>query len=178
MKWIMIGVVILWGSGLAWSQTKTLNPAYEQSLNEVLTFPVPVVSVPEFRKLMKNDDVLVLDTRECREYDVSHIEGARRIGFHQLDMNALNGVPKHKTILLYCTEGIRSEQVGARLHKMGYHNVHNLIGGVIEWANRGHTLVDKNGRSTKSVYIHMNTDEKWLECNDCIPVRELSGGRN
>lgn len=174
---LMIAVWIgSWGS--VWSQTKTLNPAFEQSLNEVLTFPVPVISVPEFQKMMNNEDVVVLDTRECTEYNVSHIDGARRIGFHQLDLNVLNNVPKHKTILLYCTEGIRSEQVGARLQKMGYNNVYNLIGGVIEWANRDQKLVDKNGRPTKEVFIHMNTDAKWLQCSACVPVTEMSGGRN
>lgn len=178
MKWIMIVVAVAWGHYEAGAQTKTLNPAFEQSLNAILTFPVPVISVPEFKKMTKNEEVVILDTRECAEYNVSHIAGARRIGFHQLDLNVLNDVPKHKTILLYCTEGIRSEQVGARLQKLGYKNVHNLLGGVIEWANRGERLVDKSGKPTKEVFIHMNTDAKWLQCRDCVPVTELSGGRN
>ncbi len=74
----------------------------------------------------------------------------------------MDGIPKNATIVVYCTVGVRSEQVGIRLKKMGYTNVNNLLGSIVEWVNQGNVVVDANNKETKKVHVYSKDYGKWL----------------
>lgn len=152
----------------AHGQPKTQDPAFEVALQSLLTHKVPPISVKEFKKMLGNETVYILDAREQPEFDVSHIKGAKLIGHNQLNKNALNGIPKNATIVVYCTVGVRSEQVGERLLKMGYTNVHNLLGSIIEWVNQNNQVIDSSGAPTKKVHIYSNEYSKWLTSGQVV----------
>ena len=147
---------------MSFGQPKTTDPAFEVAIQGELTHAIPAISVKEFKKMLKNEQVVIFDAREQKEYDVSHITNAKNIGHNSLNKNALNGVDKGATIVVYCTVGVRSEIVGARLKKMGYSNVYNLMGSIIEWANQGNDILDSNGNKTDKVHIYSPRYEKWL----------------
>ena len=139
----------------------TLNPKFDDKINSLLSFDVPLISVQELKE--KQGKVLLFDAREKKEFDVSHIEGAQYIGYNQFNPSILKDIPKDKEIVLYCSIGYRSEKIGARLQKMGYTKVFNLYGSIFEWVNQENPVVDKNGNKTKTVHGYNKNWSQWLD---------------
>jgi rhodanese-related sulfurtransferase len=81
-----------------------------------------------------NEDALVLDVREDKEWAVGHIPQARHIPLGQLS-SRLNELEKYKSkaVVISCRSGHRSARACAILKKSGFENVHNLAGGIIAW---------------------------------------------
>merc|ERR1711916_309796 len=100
------------------------NPEYDARLQRLLSFSTPLIGVEALHE--KQDEVYLMDTRSREEFEVSHIEGARYLGYRNLEESALDGTPKEAEIVLYCSVGYRSEKIGNRLRKIGYTNVTNL----------------------------------------------------
>ena len=94
----------------------------------------------EFHRMLQRDDVVVIDARNDYEYDLGHFRNAIRP-----DVKTFKEFPqwvrenmahlKDKTILTYCTGGIRCEKFSGFLLKEGFSDVAQLHGGII---NYGH----------------------------------------
>lgn len=112
---------------------------------------VPYVSVDE---LKANDSVVLLDTRTWNEFSVSHLKNARWVGHKKFDADSVIAlIPDRQTpIVVYCSIGVRSEDIGEKLQKMGYAKVKNLYGGIFEWKNQGNPVFDLEGRKTEKVH--------------------------
>jgi rhodanese-related sulfurtransferase len=85
-------------------------------------------------------DVLLLDARTPEEFAVSHLPGARRV---DPDSDALDprDVPEDARVVVYCSVGYRSAGVAGRIARGAAASVHNLAGGIFQWANEGRTVV-------------------------------------
>ena len=140
-------------------QNKVSSAAFSDKINSYLDFSIPVVSVKEAHQLK---DVVFLDAREIDEYEVSHLPGAKYIGYKNLNDAVLKQVPKDKRIVVYCSIGYRSEKIGEKLKKKGYTRVYNLYGSIFEWANEGYALEDKSGQPTKRVHVYNKQWSKWM----------------
>ena len=81
-----------------------------------------------------NDDALVLDVREDKEYAAGHIPKARHIPLGQL-AGRLQELDKFKSkpILVTCRSGQRSARACSMLKKAGFETVYNQAGGIIAW---------------------------------------------
>jgi rhodanese-related sulfurtransferase len=81
-----------------------------------------------------NDDALVLDVREEKEFAAGHIPKARLIPLGQLSsrMQELDKF-KSKPILVTCRSGHRSARACGMLKKAGFETVYNQAGGIIAW---------------------------------------------
>ncbi|HKK75910.1 MAG TPA: rhodanese-like domain-containing protein [Saprospiraceae bacterium] len=143
------------------NKPSTLNPAFDDKITSLLRFNVPLISVEELAK--RQDSVLLLDAREKEEYKVSHIKGAKFVGYKNFREEALEDVPKDQEIVIYCSIGYRSEKMGERLEEMGYKNVRNLYGSIFEWVNQGKPVVDQNGNSTTTVHGYNKNWSQWLD---------------
>jgi len=139
----------------------TLNPDFDEKISSMISFDVPLISVEELKA--KKDKVLLLDARELAEYQVSHIKGARYIGYKNFDKADLANVSKDQEIVLYCSIGYRSEKIGERLQKMGYTKVYNLYGSIFEWVNQGNTVVDEKGKPTSLMHGYNKNWSRWIE---------------
>lgn len=119
---------------------------------------IPYISVTETRMLQLNQEVILLDARETDEFKVSHLEGAIHIGHDKFsDENLKTGeYSKDKTIVVYCSVGIRSENIGEKLKKLGYENVKNLYGGIFKWFDSDFPVVDEQGNETQRVHTFSN----------------------
>lgn len=106
---------------------------------------------------------LMLDARESAEFEVSHLPGARWVGYKDFSLRRLAGIDKHQAIVVYCSVGYRSEKIAEQLQAAGYTKVYNLVGGIFEWANYGKPLVDKNNRPTREVHPYDKTWGRWLK---------------
>lgn len=122
---------------------------------------IPYLSIDELKKL---DDAIILDTREQKEFDVSHLNGAVCVGYEKFDAKKIKEKFKNlnDTIVVYCSVGIRSEIIGTKLKKMGYKNVYNLYGGIFEWKNKNEEVVDNDQKVTENVHAFSKEWSKYL----------------
>jgi rhodanese-related sulfurtransferase len=81
-----------------------------------------------------NDDALVLDVREDKEFAAGHIPKAKHIPLGQLKtrLNELDKF-KNKPVLITCRSGQRSARACSMLKKAGFETVYNQAGGIIAW---------------------------------------------
>lgn len=89
------------------------------------------ISVAEARaKLASNPKVVLLDVREDHEWQAGHAAEAVHLGkgILERDLEKLHPDPNTE-IVMYCGGGFRSALTCDAAQKMGYKNVHSLIGG-------------------------------------------------
>jgi rhodanese-related sulfurtransferase len=122
---------------------------------------VPYITVSE---LKSKKYATILDSREEKEFDVSHIKNAKWVGYDKFDGKkvAANFKNQNDTIIVYCSIGIRSENIGVKLKKLGYKNVFNLYGGIFEWKNQGNEVVDNDNKMTEKVHAFSKEWSKFL----------------
>ena len=98
------------------------------------------VDADTFNRLTDDPATIVVDMRNHYEYEVGHFDGAIEVPSDtfrdQLPMSAeMLESQKDKTIIMYCTGGIRCEKASAYLLHKGFDNVFHLEGGIIQYAN-------------------------------------------
>ena len=98
----------------------------------------------------------VLDTREIEEYKASHLAGSYWVGYESFRLDKIDSLvrTKNKRIVVYCSVGVRSEDIGEKLLQQGYTDVRNLYGGIFEWKNQGRKVVDSSGLETQNVHAY------------------------
>ncbi|MCB9225336.1 MAG: rhodanese-like domain-containing protein [Crocinitomicaceae bacterium] len=148
------------------------NPeGFDAMCNENMQGTVPTASAEQLRSdISKKSPVVILDSRERKEYNVSHISNAVYVGYDQFNVNILNGVDKNTKIYVYCSVGYRSEKIGEKLINAGYTNVFNLYGGLFNWCNNGMPMVDENGNQTTRIHGYDKSWAQWLNRSKCKPV--------
>lgn len=144
------------------------NEAFDEKLTKLIDFSVPVISVQELHD--NQSDYVILDTREKEEYDVSHIQGAKYIGYKKFDKKEMAEIPKDAKIVLYCSVGYRSEKIGKKLQKLGYTEVYNLFGSIFEWVNQGYMVVDNLNHPVFKIHTYNKNWSQWVDEDKAIKV--------
>lgn len=123
---------------------------------------VPYISVDSLQQV--SDDVILLDAREKNEFDTSHLKNAQFVGYQKFKLKkAIKNLPnKNAKIVVYCSLGVRSEDVAEQLKKVGYTNVLNLYGGIFEWKNNNHKVFNSKEKETEKVHTCTQEWSKWL----------------
>lgn len=138
----------------------------QQSIPELLkefnTESIPYITVKELAKSKKQ--TLILDAREANEFNVSHLKNAVNVGFDTFDISSIEKTIKNKNqkIVVYCSLGIRSEDIAELLKKSGYTNVYNLFGGIFEWKNNDYAVYDSENKVTNKVHVFSEEWSQWL----------------
>ncbi len=100
----------------------------------------PRLSPEEFDEILKRDDIVLFDARNNYESAIGKFENAITP-----DINLFKDLPakladysdlKDKTIVTYCTGGIRCEKASALMRQNGFKNVYQLDGGIIKYAQK------------------------------------------
>lgn len=137
--------------------------SFDEMVNAQLKKTVPTITTDELKmKTGQKNQINLLDTRELDEYNVSHIPGARWVGYNHFNLFALNDLKRTDTVIVYCSIGVRSERIGEKLKKAGYKNVYNLFGGIFRWVNSGYAVVDHRNQSTQKIHPYSEKWGKWL----------------
>jgi adenylyltransferase/sulfurtransferase len=86
------------------------------------------------QRLDAHDDIFVLDVREPDENRAGNIDGY---------LIPLNDLPKRlgeldpiRETVVHCRSGVRSAKAVEFLRTQGFHNVKNLVGGILAWAEK------------------------------------------
>lgn len=133
--------------------------AYKTLLEGLYDNNFPVVK-PE--KVTSLTNYQILDTREKEEFEVSHLDGAIWVGYDTFSLNNVATLDKTKPVLVYCTVGARSQEIGKKLQAAGFTQVYNLYGGIIHWSNETKPLV-ADGQPTQKVHTYSRTWGIWLQ---------------
>lgn len=87
--------------------------------------------------LESQEEVVVLDTRNTYETRIGKFKGAITPPIEKFSEFAgyvdAHPLPKDKTVLIYCTGGIRCEKAILALEDKGYENVYQLDGGILNY---------------------------------------------
>ena len=120
-NWMLVALAVVSGVMLLWSFVGAKLSGIEQADTLKAT-------------RLFNDDALVLDVREDKEYAAGHIPRAKHIPLGQL-AGRLNELDKFKTkpVLVTCRSGNRSARACGILKKAGFETVYNQAGGIIAW---------------------------------------------
>ncbi|HSF53241.1 MAG TPA: rhodanese-like domain-containing protein [Algoriphagus sp.] len=132
--------------------------AYKTLLDGLYDKNFPVVKAEQISDL---SNYQVLDAREKEEYEVSHLHGAKWVGYESFDLKNVQELDRNQPVLIYCTVGARSQDIGKKLHEAGFSRVYNLYGGIIQWANSGKPL-ETGGVPTQKVHTYSQTWGIWL----------------
>ncbi len=89
------------------------------------------IDVDQYKRMRANGDAHVLiDTREDREWNAGHVQGALHLSKGIIERDIETQIPdKSATLVLYCGGGFRSALVADNLRKMGYKRPISLDGG-------------------------------------------------
>lgn len=132
----------------------------QQKLDKTLKkFNEETVPYVEVDAISNSADYVLLDTRKKEEFEVSHLQNAIWVGYETFEAERVTNkiVNKDIPIIVYCSIGVRSEDIGEKLLKLGYTNVKNLYGGIFEWKNQNRNVYN-NSKATDSVHAF---DKHW-----------------
>lgn len=104
---------------------------------------IPLVDAETAKTDLDHDRRALWDTRETSEWDEGHALGARHLPAHAV-RGGIDGVAKDEAITLVCGSGMRSTVAASLLHREGYTNVANLMGGMDAWEEAGLPVVAKD----------------------------------
>ena len=96
------------------------------------------VKVLELKKMLKNNEVVLLDVREPHEIEICNVKGSMFIPMSEIPQN-IEKLDREKRYAVMCHSGVRSLYVSNYLNSLGYSTL-NVTGGIERWA----TVVDKN----------------------------------
>ena len=137
--------------------------SYHDMLKTYYKNTVPTIQPANlYQKMLTNETIHILDTREDIEYSISSIKGSIQVGYDKFDIKSTNSFDKNSIIIVFCAIGARSENIGEKLLKDGFKNVYNLYGGLIYWKNQGYPVLDSKGVVTKNIHVHSKEWGKWL----------------
>jgi rhodanese-related sulfurtransferase len=109
---------------------------------------VNTVSVEEFYRIAAaNRDVFCVDVRTPEEYTALHVPHAKCLMDFTAVAKSLHALPEDKTTPLYliCRSGRRSAIAGRELVRLGFENVFNVSGGMLDWLERGYPVESGRG---------------------------------
>ncbi|TBN05416.1 rhodanese-like domain-containing protein [Hyunsoonleella flava] len=152
-------LIICFGISMSGFSQKKLSKLLKQQNTE----SIPYISVDTLQQIQH--EVILLDSREEKKFETSHLKDAICVGYDFFNLDSVKQkLPnKDSKIVVYCSLGIRSEDVAEKLKKAGYKNVLNLYGGIFEWKNKDLEVVNENEKPTDSIHAFSKAWSKWLK---------------
>ncbi|HEX4884041.1 MAG TPA: rhodanese-like domain-containing protein [Casimicrobiaceae bacterium] len=133
-NWLLILVAFLSGAMLLW-------PFVQRRFS-----PMKELGTLGVTHLVNQQEALLLDVRETKDYEGGRIPNAVHVPLSQLESRAGElGKYAGRPVIAYCATGARSRTAGATLAKAGFKDVYNLNGGFRAWKDAG-LPVEKEAR--------------------------------
>ncbi len=90
------------------------------------------IDIEEAKKMMAENDFLIVDIRDPEAYKETHIKDAVSLSDDNVD-HFLKSADKKRPLLCYCYHGISSQQAAQFFAHAGFEKVYSLIGGFEQW---------------------------------------------
>ncbi len=136
----------------------------EKKLESLYQNTVPLVQPEQLKKWqLSGKQLVLLDIRSPKDYQVSHLRGAALIDYESYNSDNISYIPKSSTVVVYCSVGYRSERVGEKMKELGFQEVYNLYGGIFQWKNQGNPVVNNKNQVTDSVHAYSRKWGQWLK---------------
>ena len=87
------------------------------------------VNVTEFKKMMSDENVVILDVRTPKEVAQGAVPNAQNINVFENFTANISKLDKSKTYLVYCRSGRRSANAANQMANAGFTKIYNLLGG-------------------------------------------------
>ncbi|WP_107667900.1 rhodanese-like domain-containing protein [Cyanothece sp. BG0011] len=98
-----------------------------------------VRQINQVKALSKEQQALLIDVREPKEYASGHIKGAINLPLRSLTDNLVR-IPKNRPVILYCSTGYRTAMGVMALQMLGYDNVRGFPPSLEGWKTAGEAL--------------------------------------
>jgi len=95
-------------------------------------------------ELINYQDALIVDVRDDSEYEAGHLPNSKHLPSEKIEERWVEIAKyKEKPIVVIYKSGIRSSHASNVLHKNGFKQVHNLIGGIDAWKRASLPIVKR-----------------------------------
>jgi UPF0176 protein len=98
------------------------------------------LSPEEWDRVLKEEDILLIDTRNWYEYNIGPFKGAVNPKIDQFtefpEWIEQQNYDKNKKMLIFCTGGIRCEKGILEMQRRGFNNVYQLEGGILNYLEK------------------------------------------
>ncbi|HYJ65615.1 MAG TPA: MBL fold metallo-hydrolase [Parafilimonas sp.] len=140
-----------------------INKEGYESLDAILVKALKPLTVQQTKKLLNDDDIILLDTRTTIEFTEGFIPGSLFIGLEgRFAEWAGTLLPFNKTLLLVCDEGKEKESV-VRLARVGFSKFAGYLeGGFNAWKNAGEPIDMVINVEPDELAMDLPFDEKIL----------------
>lgn len=100
------------------------------------------INVDELIDFIELNDAVLVDVRTSDEYNSGYIENSLNIDYFsdEFSVNA-DKLDRTTPIILYCRSGKRSVLSVNKISKLGFKEIYNLEGGILEWIEEGNVIV-------------------------------------
>lgn len=143
------------------------------------------IGASAFERLIKKEDVIILDVRTSQEFDSGHIQDATNIDFYADDfIDKLKIVRKDVPIYVYCRSGGRSSAAASKMQALGFSRVCNLVGGIGAWEAINYPIIKSKDIKKLSKPIFTDSEiDNILKTNEivlmsfttqwCVPCKKM-----
>ncbi len=108
------------------------------SSNEAIKKIDPV----EFSDVVAQSGVIVLDVRTPSEFSAGHIANAININLEGSDFaTEVSKLDKNATVAVYCRSGNRSGVATKQMAELGFTDMYDMQGGILDWEAAGGPVV-------------------------------------
>jgi len=111
---------------------QTLSELKSDSIVQTNTGEVHIINPDEFKEKSVNHSIV--DIRTPFEFKRGYIKGAENINYYSKDfLEQMSKFDKNEPIYIYCRSGNRSSSASRKLLKLGFKEIYDLRGGILNW---------------------------------------------
>ena len=104
--------------------------------------PINQMNSDELLDFIEINSAVLVDVRTHDEYNSGYIENSLNIDYLSNDFSEnVEKLDKNIPIVLYCRSGKRSSLSANKLSELGFKEIYNLEGGILEWIELGNSVV-------------------------------------
>ena len=137
-----VGVLLLVATGCGSGNDSDASAPVVEAVPSVTSSVVQVVNAAEFSAVVDGSDVTVIDVRTAEEFTTSRLADAELFDIASPDfIDMISTLDTNGRYAVYCRSGNRSAAATAAMLDLGFTDVVELGGGILEWEAAGYPTV-------------------------------------